>query len=101
MPEAQERTELASSTVLLARRIRSRALKAAMQRGRVARSVCVLVDAPSAGSNAGATSGSLTALPTTTLTVSREGKRLGRRGGAEGTRTPDPHTASVVEEGSW
>ncbi len=22
-------------------------------------------------------------------------------GGAEGTRTPDPHTASVVEEGSW
>ena len=27
---------------------------------------------------------------------SPEGERPGHRGGAEGTRTPDPHTASVV-----
>src|SRR5215218_7043654 len=31
-----------------------------------------------------------------TKAASRSGKRPGRKGGAEGTRTPDPHTASVV-----
>src|SRR5919199_3030775 len=41
--------------------------------------------------------------PTATTTATRddsgrspEGERPGHRGGAEGTRTPDPHTASVV-----
>jgi integrase len=38
---------LASSTVLQLHRILSRALKVAVQRGRVARNVCTLVDAPS------------------------------------------------------
>src|SRR3954466_10381897 len=34
--------------------------------------------------------------PRTTQAALREGERPGQRGGAEGTRTPDPHTASVV-----
>lgn len=38
---------LSSSTILQAHRILSRALKVAVQRGRVARNVCTLVDAPS------------------------------------------------------
>ncbi len=38
---------LASSTVLQLHRILSRALKVAMQRGKIARNVCSLVDAPS------------------------------------------------------
>jgi integrase len=38
---------LSSATVLQAHRVLSRALKVAMQRGKVARNVCALVDAPS------------------------------------------------------
>src|SRR5438270_7937255 len=34
--------------------------------------------------------------PQTTQAALPEGERPGQRGGAEGTRTPDPHTASVV-----
>src|SRR4051795_7269516 len=34
--------------------------------------------------------------PRTTKAALRNGERPGQRGGAEGTRTPDPHTASVV-----
>ena len=61
-PKRKGGPELASSTVLRAHRILSRALKVAMQRGKVARNVCLLVDAPSAGNSAKAASGSLTAL---------------------------------------
>lgn len=39
---------LSAATVLLHHRVLSRSLKVAMQRGRVARNVCALVDAPSA-----------------------------------------------------
>ena len=42
-----------------------------------------------------------TVAPETTPAASLEGKRPGHRGGAEGTRTPDPHTASVIEGGAW
>jgi len=38
---------LSSASVLQAHRVLSRALKVAMQRGRVTRNVCALVDAPS------------------------------------------------------
>src|SRR5215218_9010542 len=34
--------------------------------------------------------------PETTKAALRTGERPGQKGGAEGTRTPDPHTASVV-----
>src|SRR5207237_4749309 len=44
---AMERAGLASATVLQAHRILSRALKVAVQRGKVGRNVCTLIDAPS------------------------------------------------------
>ena len=47
MYTAMADTGLASATVLQAHRLLSRALKIAMQRGRIGRNVCSLVDAPS------------------------------------------------------
>jgi integrase len=64
---------LSSATVLRTHRILSRALKVAMQRGKVARNVCVLVDAPSAGSASAAISGSLTAAEARKVLMAADG----------------------------
>lgn len=78
-PKRKGGPELASSTVLRAHRILSRALKVAMQRGKVARNVCTLVDAPSAGNSGAAASGSLTALDARKVLASAEELRNAAR----------------------
>ena len=78
-PKRKGGPELASSTVLRAHRILSRGLKVAMQRGKVARNVCLLVDAPRAGSSARAATGSLTALEARKVLTAAEGSRNAAR----------------------
>jgi integrase len=68
---------LSPATVLRAHRVLARALRVAEQRGRVARNVCTLVDAPSAGRSAA--SGALTPEETRKVLDAARGRRNGAR----------------------